>query len=177
MRKRALAVPLFLAGLLLAGCSGETTEPKKVGEETSTQPQENKEEVKKDQVFKVGEQIQLGDNVLTVTKVEKSQGGEFDKPQQGNEFVIVGVKIENGGKENISYNPFDFQVKNSQGQITDTVFTTANQDTVLNAGELAPAGTVEGTLAFEAPAGDAGLQLIYKPNFWLDNETITVNLQ
>ncbi|EJQ90056.1 hypothetical protein II3_05708, partial [Bacillus cereus MC67] len=46
--------------------------------------------------------IQLGDHKLTVTNIEKSQGGEFDKPKDGHEFLIAKVTIENGGKEEIS---------------------------------------------------------------------------
>lgn len=127
-------------------------------------------------VFSVGEAVQLGDNVLTVTNVEKSNGSEFDKPQEGKEYVIVTVKIDNTGNKNISYNPFDFKMANSQGQIVDQAFTIINTDTSLQSGELAPNGSVSGTLAFEQPANDPALQLQYSPSFW-SNNTIKVNLQ
>jgi hypothetical protein len=145
-----------------------TTENKTKQEETKTEPE--KEE------FAVGEQVQLGDNVLTVTKVEKSAGGDFDKPKDGHEYVIVTVEINNTGDENISYNPFDFKMSNSQGQIVDQAFTTVDTNTALQSGELAPGGKVSGTIAFEQPAGDKGLQLQYTPSFWSD-KTIKVNLQ
>lgn len=127
-------------------------------------------------VFSVGEAVQLGDNVLTVTNVEKSNGSEFDKPQEGKEYVIVTVKIDNTGNKNISYNPFDFKMANSQGQIVDQAFTIINTDTSLQSGELAPNGSVSGTLAFEQPANDPALQLQYSPSFW-SNNTIKVDLQ
>lgn len=142
-------------------------------EESSTP--EKKEEPAKE-VFAVGEKVQLGDNVLTVTKVEKSKGNDFDKPKDGHEYVIVSVEINNAGKETISYNPFDFKLSNSQGQIVDQAFTTINTDTALQSGELAPGGKVAGTIAFEQPAGDAALQLQYVASFWSD-KTIKVNLQ
>lgn len=114
--------------------------------------------------------------MLTVTKVEKSAGGDFDKPKDGHEYVIVTVEINNAGDENISYNPFDFKMSNSQGQIVDQAFTTVDTNTALQSGELAPGGKVSGTIAFEQPAGDTNLQLQYTPSFWSD-KTIKVNLQ
>lgn len=70
----------------------------------------------------------------------------------------------------MSYNPFDFTMQNSQGQILDGAFTLAEQDKQLSSGELAPKGKVNGVLVFEQPKGDTGLQLIYQPNFWNDGK-------
>jgi hypothetical protein len=128
------------------------------------------------EVFAVGEKVQLGDNVLIVTKVEKSAGSDFDQPKDGHEYVIVTVEISNAGDENISYNPFDFKMSNSQGQIVDQAFTTVDTNTALQSGELAPGGKVSGTITFEQPAADSALQLQYNPSFWSD-KTIKVNLQ
>lgn len=151
-----------------------TSAPEKKPEAKTEPDKKNAEPVK--EVFAIGEKVQLGDYVLTVTNVEKSAGSDFDQPKDGNEFVIVTVEINNAGDENISYNPFDFKMANSQGQIVDQAFTTINNDTSLQSGELAGGGKVSGTIAFEQPAGDSGLQLHYSPSFWSD-KTIKVNLQ
>jgi hypothetical protein len=167
---------LVLLGFVLVGCTVETEEPKKV-EETATQPEEQKEEVKPEQtVFAVGEKIQLGDSVVTVTGVEKSNGGEWDTPAEGKEYVIVSVKIENSGTENLSYNPFYFKIKNSQGVIEDHTLMMMDMET-LSSGELAAGGFIEGKIPFEAHIGDTALQLIYQPNMFIDDEIITINLQ
>jgi hypothetical protein len=159
----------------VAGNAKEEASSQEKKTEAKTESAEKKAEPVKE-VFAVGEKVQLGDNVLTVTNVEKSAGSDFDQPKDGNEFVIVTVEINNAGDENISYNPFDFKMANSQGQIVDQAFTTINNDTSLQSGELAGGGKVSGTIAFEQPAGDAGLQLHYTPSFWSD-KTIKVNLQ
>lgn len=145
-------------------------------EETSTSAENEEEAPPVKEEFSVGEMVQLGDNVLTVTKAEKSAGSEYDQPKEGHEYVVVTVVIENAGDENISYNPFDFKMSNSQGQILDQAFTTIDTNTALQSGELAPGGKVTGTIAFEQPVGDPGLQLQYTPSFWSD-KTIKVNLQ
>ncbi|OOZ85007.1 DUF4352 domain-containing protein [Bacillus cereus] len=161
--------------LSLAACGDTSESAKKVStnEKKTEQTSEKKEEKKE---FKVGETIQLGDHKLTVSNIEKSQGGEFDKPKEGHEFIIANLTIENGGKEEISYNPFDFTLQNSEGNIVNETFTTVNQNTQLNAGQLAPNGKVTGSIAFEAKQSDPKLQLIFKPNF-LSSKEIRVNLQ
>jgi hypothetical protein len=159
--------------------TGGKDEPKKVADSQAVSNNEsgNSEATDPEKTeFKVGESVQLKDNKLTVTKVAKSAGTDFDKPKAGNEFVIVTLTVENAGKENISYNPFDFKMTNSQGQITDAALTTVNTDTALQSGELASGGKVSGTIAFEQPKGDSKLQLQYQPSFWSD-KTVKVNLQ
>lgn len=126
--------------------------------------------------YNQGEEAILGDGAITVTKVERSQGTEFDKPATGKEYVIVHVKIENKGNSNLSYNPYYFKMQNSQGQQEDTTFTTIDQDTSLNSGELIPGGSVEGTLTFEETTGDSGLILIYSDSVWSSNE-LKIKLQ
>lgn len=151
--------------------SGGDNEPQKVSGDG--EKQENKsEEKKEDKVFKIGDTIKIGDHKLTVTKVEKSQGNDFDKPKQNHEYVIVHVKIENGGKDQISYNPFDFQLKNSQGNITDPGFILVDEDTALQSGELAPGGKVEGSISFETLKDDKALELIFTPDFWSDKKVV-----
>jgi hypothetical protein len=176
---------VIIIGSIASGGGEEDATPKKIDSkakatETAAAPEKKKEEVKKEEpkkdVFAVGEAVQLGKNVLTVAKVEKSNGTEFDTPQQGKEYIIVTVQIQNAGDQNFSYNPFDFKMANSQGQIQDMGFTTVDSDTSLQSGELAPGGSVSGTIAFEEPVGDTGLQLQYTPSFWSE-KTIKVNLQ
>lgn len=125
--------------------------------------------------YSVGEEVKLGNNVLIVNSVEKSNGSEWDKPKEGNEFVVVDVTIKNGGSSEISYNPFDFKMQNSKGQITDQAITTINIDTSLNSGNLAAGGEISGTIAFEQPVGDEALVLKYKANMF-SNKEIKVKL-
>jgi hypothetical protein len=173
----AIIVIIIVAAVASSGGKSET--PTKVASNSSSNSSSSSTTTKTDKTpkeFKVGETIQLGDHKVTVNKVTKSSGTDIDKPKTGNEFVIVTVTIENGGKDTIDYNPLDFKIKSSQGNITDGAFTTIDNDTHLNAGQLAAGGKVSGTLAFEAPKGDSKLQLIFTPSFWSD-KNITINLQ
>jgi len=93
------------------------------------------------------------------------------------EYVIVTVNIKNNSDDKISYNPLDYKMQNSKGQITDMTFTTVDSKTALSSGELAAGGEVEGTVTFEQPKDDAGLVLIYQSNFFNDNEIIKFNIK
>ena len=152
--------------------SGGDNEPQKVSGDGEKQENKSEEKKEENKVFKIGDTIKIGDHKLTVTKVEKSQGNDFDKPKQNHEYVIVHVKIENGGKDQISYNPFDFQLKNSQGNITDPGFILVDEDTALQSGELAPGGKVEGSISFETLKDDKALELIFTPDFWSDKKVV-----
>ncbi|KND48120.1 MAG: hypothetical protein AB201_00800 [Parcubacteria bacterium C7867-006] len=78
--------------LAVIGSNGNTS-PQKVGENTST----SNKVVEKSTTFKVGDQIKLGNSIVTVNKVEYSQGGQYTKPAEGNEWVNLNVTIENTG--------------------------------------------------------------------------------
>lgn len=186
-KMKKFLVVLVMGILLFVGCDAESSEPTLVEDDQEAQTEEsavdeNKEqeesiEEETEQVFNVGDSVELDGTIITVVNVEKSPGNEWDKPQEGNEFVIITVRYENNSDENISYNPFDFQIKNSQGQITEQAFVITEGWLTLNSGELAPGGKVEGTITFEAPIGDEGLQLIYTPNWLFDDKKIVFNLQ
>lgn len=154
-----------LLGLSLVGCGDTSTTDNEANEVNSEQDQVDKEEEVKDE-YTVGETIKSDGMELTITNVEKSQGGEYDNPKEGNEYVIVTVQYDNSSEKDLPYNPFDFKLLNSDGQKTDSTFTMDTQDTRLESGNLAPGGTVTGDLVFEAPVGDEGLYLIYTGNIF-----------
>ncbi|MGL5351863.1 MAG: DUF4352 domain-containing protein, partial [Clostridium sp.] len=137
-----------IAIILIAGIAGSSGEDSTENSSSGTSSEKPKvEDVK--EFYAVGEEVKLKDNILVVNSISKSSGSEWDKPKDGNEFVIVTVTIKNGGTSEISYNPFDFSMQNSKGQITDQAFTTINNDNALSSGQLASGGEISGTIAFE----------------------------
>ena len=164
IKHKILTGILVLVVIMLIGSLGHNSSNNPTTNSTSTSTS-NTTQTKKDtpkDIYAVNEDVKLNDAVVKVTKVEKSNGNEYDKPKDGMEFVIVTVSIKNSGKDQISYNPFDFKMQNSKGQITDETFTTINQDTALNSGDLAGNGEITGTIAFEQPKNDNALVLIYQ---------------
>lgn len=114
---------------------------------------------------------------ITVTGINKSSGSDFDKPKDGMEYVVVTVKYENvSASATISYNPYDFKMQNSKGQITDKTFSIIDTDTALSSGDLAPGGEIEGTIVFEQPKNDAGLILIFTGSIFSDSTKLSFKI-
>lgn len=150
-----LLITIILLIATLTGCTST---------ETSTGAQDTKKEI-----YEYGEEATLDGAKIKVVKVEKSSGTKYEKPDTGKEFVIVTVQISNTSDKNISYNVFDYKIQNSQGQITSQTIYTGAKNT-LSSGELAPGGSVTGTIPFETTKGDSNLTLIYEGNFWTDSK-------
>jgi hypothetical protein len=129
------------------------------------------------QVYNIGDSVDLNGKVVTVVSFKKSNGGDYDKPKEGMEYVIVSLKIKNNGTDKITYNPYDFEMQNSKGQITSMALTTVDTKTALSSGELASGGEVEGTVTFEEPKDDSGLVLIYQANILDEDEVIKFNIK
>ena len=181
-----LFIPMLVFILLFgiaASCSSGSSTAKKV--ETTTGANASKtistettsSATTEQQIYNVGDSVELKGAVITVVSFKKSSGSDFDKPKEGMEYVIVSLKIKNNSSGKVTYNPFNFKMQNSKGQITNMALTTVNQDNALASGELANGGEVEGTVAFEEPKDDSGLILIYQANMLNENEVIKFNIK
>lgn len=152
---------LFILGSALRSGSNPDAAVASVSSQAATQAQA-KANAPANKTYAVGETAKINDLEMTLTKVEKSSGSDYDKPKDGHEFVIVTVKLHNTGSGTISYNPLYFKMQNSQGQINDETFSVVDQNTALQSGDLAPGGTVSGSVVFEEPKDDGNLVLKYQ---------------
>ncbi len=151
-------------------------EPTKVGENDNAGTSEQQAEEKTD--FVVGDVISYEGREVTVVSVERNYntGNQFIQPEDGKEYVKVNIKIENKSDEKLSYNSYDWEIQDSNGDIQSIdaglQFTV---DGALNSGDLAPSGKKEADLYFQVPKDDAGLTLHYKASFWQD-KTLNIKL-
>jgi len=150
----------------------ETSENAKTDEsieESSVEVVKKVEPVVVKDIYFVGEVADLDGTLIQVMNVEKSKGSDFDKPKEGNEYVIVTVAIKNNSDAVIDFNSYDFEMSNSKGQLTNSTFTIVGTETALSSGELLKNGFIEGTVTFEQPLNDSNLTLIYTPSFWKED--------
>ena len=165
---------LIVLGIIISAVSGGSSDESKNGKKIGENAPVSTEAAKT--VFKIGDIVELDGASVVVNKVSKVNGDDWNHPKNGHEYVIVEVTIRNESTSSISYNPFDFKMQNSQGVITDQTFWTSDRNTDLDSGELAPGGSITGTIPFEEPIGDPELTLIYEGNFW-SNSQIRIELQ
>jgi hypothetical protein len=122
----------------------------------------------------VGEPAELDDQTLTVTEVDRnfSPNNRFSKAERGSEYLRVYVTLTNTSNRDISYNPFDFEVQDSNGVQKNQSYV-SEVPYKFESGSLAPKGKVEGNLVFEVPQNDNNLKLIYTSNMF-SGDTVTV---
>jgi flagellar basal body-associated protein FliL len=173
-----IVVVIILVIIAAQSCGGE--QPTAISSNGSAEPKSSAEQSNNSKAgkttFKIGETVKYNNVELTVTNFKTTKGGEYDSPKSGNEYAIVTVKYKNAGKENISYNPYDFKIRNSKGQITDNTYVSSIEKDKLDSGDLAPNGEIEGTIAFEVPKGDKGLVLQYTGNIFNSESEIDFKL-
>lgn len=152
MKKIIVSLLACVCMLGLSGCSSKEEKPEKK------------------EFYALNETIDVEGATLSVNSATKSTGTDFDKPAEGMEYIIVEVTITNTGDNEIDYNPFDYKMQNSQGQIESQAFSIVNQGSELKSGKLAAGGNVTGSIVFEQPIDDTDLTLIYQANMFSGDE-------
>ncbi|MGX7065978.1 uncharacterized protein DUF4352 [Vagococcus fluvialis] len=175
---------ILIAAILVIGFIGslggdsEKDKPKVKEEATSnkteTKKEDKKENKQEEQVFKVGDTVDIKGYEIKVNSVEYSEGGEFMKPDEGKQYVIVNLTITNNAGERKSYNPLDYSLV-ADGNSESAGFTYLDGVETLSSGDLDEGATVTGNLVGQA-SPDAKLKLRYEGNIFLQNENVDIEL-
>jgi len=169
-------VMVIICSILVLGLVGCGPAPTGVKVQSTVAPVVETTKPVEKTVFLLNEVVKTSNGAtIIISKLTKPKVGEYDSVKPGNEFVMVTVTITNSGKDIIAYNPFDYKMQNSQGQILDGTYSSVNENTALGTGNLAIGGKVTGTLLFEQPKNDKALTLVYTGNMF-SAEGITFKL-
>lgn len=165
----ALIIIIGVVGALMSPDSDNSNESEKVSENNQEQIQETQEEKT---VFKVGDEIKNNDKVLIVNSVQDpyTNYDEYSAPEPGKRYIVVNITLKNDGNTDMSYNPLDFQIENSDGVLDNYDWLTVSDG--FSAGELRPNGKVTGNIPFLVPADDNKLKLVYRASWWFDQEIV-----
>lgn len=164
---------------IIIGASSNTS-PQKVGQNSTVAASTNQpaSSGSAPQTFKVGDQVQLGDSVLTVNKVQVSQGGEFEHPSAGDEYVNLNITIQNNSSSGQYVTTLgQMFIRDAQGnsyQVTPTDVVIQNPSSSLD-GQVIANSKRTGWVGFEVPQGDKGLQFQYDGSLF-GGGTILVDL-
>lgn len=120
------------------------------------------------QAAKVGDTITVNGVSTTLVSVKPIQAGQYDTaPKAGDGYYVLHVKVVNHGTGTADYNEIDYKILTGAGSTVDTqAFLSAEPDNaLLQSGQLAANGSVEGDLVFEIGTSDHGAKLVWQPGF------------
>lgn len=113
-----------------------------------------------DTLYRLNETAVFQDIEVTVTEVKHSGALGLNGADADTEIITVSVNIKNIGDQNLMYDPENYRMINSMGQVIypHIDYDAPNYSTYY---ELLPGGQATITLQFEQPIGDTGLELQY----------------
>ncbi|WP_437426215.1 DUF4352 domain-containing protein [Williamsia muralis] len=97
-----------------------------------------------DTAANAGDAVTLEDVTTTTTPL-------FDTSTFGSNYLCTTVTIRNAGKDQASFNVFDWKLQDPNGAIRNSSF--VGSETPLNSGQVAPGGTASGDVCFDNPPG------------------------
>lgn len=158
-----IVVALIVIAILAAVFSG--------GDEDSDSPNggaqnsEAAEGLEEQTEFQPGQTYTTGDGLdLTVTAFRTSSD------PMGTQLSCADITYTNNGEEQASFQGYwDWKMQNPAGVITDPALTGENS---LDSGELAPGGSVSGSVCFEG-AEPGEYRLVYEPTLSFTSDTAT----
>jgi len=130
---------------------------------------DNSSNKKDESSYKIGESAKLGNAIITVNKIETSKGGQFSKPQEGNEWKNLNITIENtGSSEQYITTLGQMFVRDGEGNSYQVAITNKSMENVNNNldGTVIAKSKRTGWVGFEVKQGVKGLQFQYNGSMW-----------
>ncbi|WP_207733524.1 DUF4352 domain-containing protein [Romboutsia sp. 1001285H_161024_C4] len=146
-----------LVVIIIAAIAGSgSNKPKLVSEDKPIVTKEEKSN--KEEVFNIGDTIELDKFKITVNEVKTTNGSDFIKPQEGNEFLYVDATVENiSDKEQTVSSVLMFKVVDKDGRaMKQTIVENANGQLD---GTIGPGRKITGEYVVEVPKDATGLEL------------------
>lgn len=180
MKKLLKWAGIGLLVLIVLGVIGSMgSDSKKVGTNSESESQTSSNSQPSQQVYKIGDKVQMGDIILTVNKIETSQGAQYTKPSAGNQWLDINLTLENTGssQEYITTlgQMFVTDSESNQYQVSVTGKRMENAGSVGMDGALIAKAKKTDWVGFEVPKTAKGLKFQYNASFW-SNKNIIVDL-
>jgi len=170
-------VIVIIVIIAIAAISSGGSKTQKVGDNNQTQTgSDNKTQPAQQQEYKVGDKVQMGKVILTVNNFEKSQGGQYTKPSEGNEWLNLNLTIENTGstQEYVTTlgQMFIIDDKGNQYQVAVTDKRLANAGSLGLDGAIVASAKKTDWVGFEVPKTATGLKFQYNASFFGGNKIV-----
>ena len=144
-----------------------TQQDEKKSEEPKTDV--NTEEVK--DIFEVGETAELNDVQVTLLSYKESKGSEYNKPSDGNVFLMAEFEIVNNSDSEMNVSSVmsfeayadDYSLNYSFGALMD------NEDRQMD-GTIAAGKKMKGYIGYEVPKDWSTVEIHFTDDVWSNNK-------
>lgn len=168
--KRFLSLLLVALLFTLTACSEST--PTKVGTLTT----DNKTDSDNPAIFQVGEIAMLNNLKATLVGITQNNGSDYNKPGEGNVFVLCEFLIENNSDEELSISSllcFEAYCDDFACEYSISALLTEENKAQLD-GSVAPGKKMSGVIGYELPADWQELEIHFTPDLISGNEFVFV---
>lgn len=168
-----LGVVILLIGLGLIGSTfgGGSNGPEKVGGTSSSTSASSSAE--KQTVFHKGDTVKLNDINVTLIDVKESNGGQFNKPTDGNVFVTFEFEIDNQSSKEIAVSSmmmFNAYFDDYAANLSLTAMVDNNKSQL--DGSVAAGKKIAGVVGYEAPTDWKSAEIHVTPDFWAGEDIV-----
>ena len=176
-----IIIGVIVVILLAALFGGGDDKPKKVENskvESTQQDEKKSEEPKTDvnteevkDIFEVGETAELNDVQVTLLSYKESKGSEYNKPSDGNVFLMAEFEIVNNSDSEMNVSSVmsfeayadDYSLNYSFGALMD------NEDRQMD-GTIAAGKKMEGYIGYEVPKDWSTVEIHFTDDVWSNNK-------
>lgn len=172
-----IIIGIVVVILLAVAFGGGEDKPKKVENKTAaTQQGENDNTKETDtqeekDIFTVGETAELNDVQVTLLKYSESKGSEFNKPTDGNVYLMAEFEIVNNSDSEMTVSSVmsfeayadDYSLNYSFGALMD------NEDRQLD-GTIAAGKKMKGYIGYEVPKDWSTVEIHFTDDVWSNNK-------
>lgn len=176
-----IIIGVIVVILLAALFGGGDDKPKKVENskvESTQQDEKKSEEPKTDvnteevkDIFEVGETAELNDVQVTLLSYKESKGSEYNKPSDGNVFLMAEFEIVNNSDSEMNVSSVmsfeayadDYSLNYSFGALMD------NEDRQMD-GTIAAGKKMKGYIGYEVPKDWSTVEIHFTDDVWSNNK-------
>ncbi len=119
-------------------------------------------------IFGVGDKVELNNVVVTLVGITESSGSQYNKPTDGNVFVLCEFEIENNSSSEITVSSlvsFEAYCDDYACNFSLSALLEKGNKNQLD-GQVASGKKFNGVVGYEIPADWKELELRFAPNFW-----------
>lgn len=181
-----IVIAVVVVVLIGVFSDGGTDKPKKVentvaqndtdneagGTNHATEEASVKQEDSEKDVFGVGETAEMNDVQVTMVNYTQSSGSEYNKPADGNEFVLVEFEIANNSDSEINISSmasFEAYADDYALNYSVSALLEKNDQNQLD-GTIAAGKKMNGVIGYEVPVDWKTIEIHFKDNVWSSNK-------